>query len=422
MRPPAPGEPHFRHEHGRLVAMLSRRVGLHHLETVEDAVQSALLAAFERWTAAGQAPDDPSAWLYQTALNNVVGELRQRARRERLAEQHAREDADADAVAVADGPTASLQGDVGDDLLRMMFVCCDDAIPVESQLAIALRTLCGFDVREIAERLFTTEANVYKRLGRARARLRELGSWPDEVSPAELAARLPAVQGILYLLFTEGYLSSQAEGAIRSELCDEAKRLTLVLAEHPVGATPETFALLALMHLHAARMTARQDGSGGLVLLEEQDRSLWDPREIQLGLSWLATSATGSVFSHYHAEAGVAAEHCLAPSFEQTRWERIVECYALLERVAPSALHTLNRAVAVAEWRGPAEGLAALDGLEPPSWLAGSYQWAAVLADLHRRCGHHEEARRYRELAIASAPSQVVKDLLTRRLRSEGRR
>jgi RNA polymerase sigma-70 factor (ECF subfamily) len=394
--------------------MLSRRVGLHHLETVEDAVQSALLSALELWSTARSMPDNPSAWLYHAAHNNVVGELRQRARRERLAEQHALEDADA----VADSPTATLQGDVEDDLLRMMFVCCDDAIPVESQLAIALKTLCGFDVREIAERLFTTEANVYKRLGRARARLRELRSLPDDLTGQQVSSRLSAVQGILYLLFTEGYLSSHAETAIRRDLCDEATRLTLVLAEHPAGATPETFALLALMHLHAARMTARQDGSGGLLLLEEQDRALWDQREIHRGLSWLARSATGSTFSRYHAEAGIAAEHCLAPSFEQTRWDRIVDCYELLERAAPSPLHTLNRAVALAECRGPTAALAALEGLEPPSWLAGSYMWAAVLADLHLRCGHHQDARRYRELAIASAPSPVVRDLLARRLRA----
>jgi RNA polymerase sigma-70 factor (ECF subfamily) len=395
--------------------MLSRRLGLQHLQTVEDAVQSALLAAFERWTAAGTLPDKPSAWLYQSALNNVIGDLRQRARRDRLAERHGLEDAEAS----AESPMASLQGDVEDDLLRMMFVCCDDSMPVESQLAIALRTLCGFNVREIAERLFTTEANVYKRLSRARSRLRELGPFPDDLTGEQFASRLPAVQGILYLLFTEGYLSSQADAAIRRDLCDEANRLAGILAQHPAGATPETFALLALMHLHAARMSARQDGSGGLLLLEEQDRAIWDQREIQVGLSWLAKSATGSAFSRYHAEAGVAAEHCLAPTFEETRWDRIVSCYELLERVAPSALHTLNRAVALAEWRGPAAGLAELDGLEPPTWLAGSYTWSAVLADLHRRCEHHEEARRYREAAIGSAPSQVVKDLLTRRLWDE---
>jgi RNA polymerase sigma factor (sigma-70 family) len=410
-----PGEPFFRHEYGRLVAMLSRRVGLQHLETVEDAVQSALLTALEVWTAAGSRPDNPSAWLYQAAHNNVVGELRQRARRERLAERHGLEDVEA----VADGPTASLQGDVEDDLLRMMFVCCDDSIPTESQLAIALKTLCGFDIREIAERLFTSEANVYKRIGRARSRLRELGSLPEDLKGGQFTSRLPAVQGILYLLFTEGYLSSHAEAAIRRDLCDEAKRLTVLLAQHPAGGTPETFALLALMHLHAARMTARQDGSGGLLLLEEQDRALWDRQEIATGLSWLARSAAGPTFSRYHAEAGVAAEHALAPSFEQTRWDRIVQCYELLERVAPSALHTLNRAVATAEWRGPAAGLSELAGREPPSWLAGSYMWAAVLADLHRRCDHHEQARHYREVAIDAAPSRVVKDLLSRRLRIE---
>ncbi len=405
------GEHFFRHEYGRLVAMLSRRVGLGHLELVEDSVQCALLAAFESWTRVG-VPENPSAWLFRVAHNHVVGELRQRARRERLVAERGLEGADSAAA----GPTATLAGDVRDDLLRMLFVCCDDSIPVESQLVIALKTLCGFDVREIAERLFTTEANVYKRLGRARSRLRELPFEPDELSADQLATRLPAVQSVLYLMFTEGYLSSHAEQAIRRELCDEAKRLAQVLAEHPVGGKPETFALLSLMHLHAARMTARQDGSGGLLLLEEQDRSCWDHAEIQTGLAWLAQSAQGDVFSRYHAEAGIAAEHCLAPSFEETRWDRIVECYALLERLAPSALHTLNRAVAVAEWRGPGEGLAILDGLEPPSWLAGSYMWMAVLADLHRRCGHDELAQHYRDAALGSAPSVAVRDVLKRRL------
>lgn len=404
------GERFFRHEYGRLVAMLSRRVGLHHFENVEDAVQFALLTAVEVWPKAS-VPENPSAWLFRVAYNHVVGELRRRTRRDRLEEDLGRQTSDAE-----DAPDAFLAGDVRDDLLRMLFVCCDDSIPIESQVVLALKTLCGFDVREIAEHLFTTEANVYKRLGRARSRLRELPLQPDELSPEQLSERLPAVRSILYLLFTEGYLSSHAEGAIRRELCDEARRLTEVLAEHPVSAQPETFALLALMYLHSARMSARQDGAGGLLLLEQQDRSLFNQEDIRLGLSWLARSAEGEVFSRYHAEAGIAAEHCLAPSFAETRWDRIVDCYALLERIAPSALHTLNRAVAVAELRGPADGLAVLEGLEPPSWLAGSHLWQAVLADLHRRCGHTELAQRYRDAAIASAPSGAVREALQRRL------
>jgi RNA polymerase sigma factor (sigma-70 family) len=404
------GDHFFRHEYGRLVAMLSRRVGVHHLQAVEDAVQRALLAALQSWPTSA-IPENPSAWLFRVAHNHCLGELRRRTRREELAEQHRLEPpSSADAA-----QTVFLAGDVRDDLLRMLFVCCDDAIPTEAQLVLALKTLCGFDVREIAERLFTTEASIYKRLGRARSRLREMRFASDELTPEQLAARLPAVRSILYLLFTEGYLSSHADGAIRRELCDEAARLTLVLAEHPSSATPETFALLALMHLHGARMTARQDVSGGLLLLEEQDRSLWNQEQIQLGLSWLARSAEGDVFSRYHAEAGIAAEHCLAPSFSETRWERIVECYDLLERFAPSALHTLNRAVAMAQWRGPAQGLALLEGLEPPSWLVGSYLWSSVLADLHRRCGHVEPAQRYRNAAIESAP-RALKAALRRRL------
>jgi RNA polymerase sigma-70 factor (ECF subfamily) len=163
-----------------------------------------------------------------------------------------------------------------------------------------------------------------------------------------------------------------------------------------LGQQPEAFALLALMHLHAARITARQDGSGGLLLLEEQDRSSWDPAEMEVGLRWLARSAAGDRFSRYHAEAGIAAEHCLAPSFEETHWERVVECYLMLEQQVPSALHRLNRAVATAEWKGPEAGLAVVDGLQPPSWLAGSAdrQLPAAPATMGVRAGRRTDRRR----------------------------
>ncbi len=401
----------FRHEYGRLVAMLSRRVGVQHLEAVEDAVQSALMKALEAWTMSGL-PDNPSAWVFRVAHNDLMGELRQRTNRGRILEQYAHEAIDTPEY----GAECLMAGEVRDDLLRMLFVCCDKAIPVESQLVFALKTLCGFGIREIALRLFTSEANVYKRLGRARSRLRKHPPRLGELTGEQHSSRLPAVNKILYVLFTEGYLSSHAEMAIRRELCDEAIRLAAILAEHPLGQVPETQALLALMHLHVARMTARQDASGGLLLLEEQDRTLWDRQRIQVGLEWLARSAQGDGFSRYHAEAGIAAEHCLAPSLQETRWERVVDCYALLERVAPSPIHKLNRAVAVAEWQGPAAGLAVLEGFEPPTWLAGSYLWAAVLADLHRRCGNGHRAKRYQDAALKSAPTQAQQELLQRRL------
>lgn len=391
--------------------MLARRVGVRHIELVEDAVQSALMAALTAWTEHAL-PDDPSAWLYRVAHNRLIQDLRLRLGREKILEVAAGELSDG-AAHVAD-PWFS--GEIRDDLLRMLFVCCDDAIAWESRLVLALKTLCGFSTAEIALRLFTSEANVHKRLSRARDRLRQ--TLPDvETPPLEaLRSRLPGVHAVLYLLFNEGYLSAHAEHAIRRELCDEAVRLATLLAEHPVGAVPESFALLALMHLHVARLGSRLDVMGGLLLLEEQDRSLWDHTGIRVGLQWLERSATGDTFSRFHAEAGIAAEHCLAPAYSQTRWNEISDLYALLERIAPSPLHTLNKAVAVAEWQGPQAGLGVLEGLAPPAWLTGFYLWDAVLSDLHRRAGNRETAHQHRERALASAPTEAVRELLRRRL------
>ena len=395
------------------MTVLARRVGVRHLELVEDAVQSALMTALSTWTAQGP-PSEPGAWLYRVARNQLIGELRREAGRLHILEKAALD------LALAmedDAPIAPFFPDeVRDDLLRMLFICCDEAIPRESQLVLALKTLCGFSTAEITLRLFTSEANVHKRLGRARERLREASPTIETPPLQALRSRLPSVHEVLYLLFNEGYLSAHAELAIRRELCEEAIRLGTLLAEHSVGDVPETFALLALMHLHAARLAARADGEGGLLLLEEQDRSLWDRDRIGLGAEWLARAASGEVFSRFHAEAGIAAEHCFAPSFAQTRWQEIAELYSSLERIAPSPLHTLNRAVATAEWQGPEAGLAVLDGLVPPSWLLGSYLWDAVVSDLHRRTGSLEVAQQHRERALASAPTAAVRELLLRRL------
>ncbi len=238
----------------------------------------------------------------------------------------------------------------------------------------------------------------------------------SQLTDEQYVSRRGAVHKILYLLFTEGYLSSHATNAIRRELCQEAIRLTTLLAQHPIGQVPETYALLALMHLHEARVSGRQDDAGGLLLLEEQDRSRWDQKGIQAGMAWLAKSADGDRFSHYHAEAGIAAEHTLAPSFEETRRDRVVDCYAVLEQAANSPIHTLNRAVAVAENESPAAALAVLADVDPPPALTNSYCWAAVLADLHRRNGDRAKSDRYRDQALQLAPSRAVKALLERRL------
>ncbi len=385
----------FRRELGRLVSILSRRFGHHRLELCEDAAQTALLQATQSWSS--KLPDDPGAWLYRVAHNHVLDELRREKRDERyLAQVH----------------VDYAQQEVQDDVLRLLFVCADPAIPPESQLVLALKTLCGFSTGEIALRLFQSEDAVHKRLQRARARLREQAQV-QSVDPE----RTPGVLHMLYLLFNEGYSSAQPDRLIRRELCDEALRLALMLGESPAGALPETDALVALMCLHAARFDARVDGMGGLLLLEEQDRSLWDGELVRRGLAHLVRAARGETLSRYHAEAGVAAEHCLAPSYAETNWEEIVRLYEVLERIAPSPLNVLNRAIALAEWKGPAAGLAAIETIEAPSWLLGYYLWDATLGELHRRCGDRDRASAHTTKALAAAPTNPEKALLERRLR-----
>ena len=409
---PAPVLPehYFRHESGRLVSVLSRRFGVHRVELCEDAVQTALLRAVQSWPQQGQ-PDDKSAWLYRVALNEALGALR----RERRADASV-DDAEHVAAEVCTEEGVYLEHEVKDDQLRMLFVCANPGIPRESQIVFALKILCGFSTEEIALRLFQSHEAIYKRLQRARAALREHIQELETPGIDELAGRLPAVLEILYLLFTEGYCSAQPDQMIRHELCEEALRLARLVDEHPTGAAPETAALQALMYLNTARFDARVDGAGGLLLLEEQDRSLWDRDLISIGISYLHRAARGERFTRYHAEAAIAAEHCLAPSYKETRWGEITRLYQMLEGVAPSPINTLNRAIAIAEWQGPDAGLTLLEALNPPTWLLGYYLWDATLGELYRRRGDRERATEHLTRALGAAPTHAERALLRRRL------
>lgn len=396
----------FRHDAARLVAVLARRAGVRHLAEVEDAVQGALEAAVTTWATHG-VPTDRAAWLFRVARNRLVSALRKEANAPPEVLDEAGEE-----------PSAAFAAELRDEQLRMIFVCCDERLPAESRLVLALKVLCGFSTAEIAARLFTTEANVHKRLQRARARLRE-ADFETATPPLDvLRARLGSVHSVLMLLFNEGHLSTHGEHAIRVELCDEALRLATLLALHPVGSDPETFALLATLHLHAARLPARRDASGGLLLLEEQDRAAWDQAHLEAGARWLERAGQGERLTRFHVEAAIAAHHCFAPSFAATPWNEIAGLYGVLERLDPSPLHTLNRAVALAEANGADSGLEALRGVTPPAWLEGHWLWAAVLADLHRRAGHADQHTAFRDQALAGAPSGPVRDVLARRLGS----
>jgi RNA polymerase sigma-70 factor (ECF subfamily) len=299
----------------------------------------------------------------------------------------------------------------------MLFLCADPEIPYDSQLALALKTLCGFSTEEIALRLFQSTDAIHKRLQRARAQLRERGTGLDMPSLPELEQRVPSILQMLYLLFSEGYSSAKPDSVIRRELCDEAIRLARVLVEHPIGAIPQTDALLALMYLHASRFDARFDSVGGILLMKEQDRSRWDRSLIEEGVLYLRRSARGDQFSRYHVEAAIAVEHCLAPTYEETPWAEIAQLYSALDRVAPSPLNRLNRAIAIAEWKGAEAGIAALEGGEPPPWLLSYYLWDATWSELYRRAGDPARSLAHLVRAIDAAPTLAEKTLLERRRR-----
>jgi RNA polymerase sigma-70 factor (ECF subfamily) len=390
------------------VALLSRRFGTQYIDEVEDAVQWALTQAIDSWHS--NKPDNPTAWLYRVACRHIISELRTHQRRTQLLQTHHPQQTEAKPED-ADIPFAQ---EIADSMLRMLFVACHPKIPVESQLVFTLKSLCGFSIKEISIRLFLSEANVYKRFSRAKQYLQGQTDTLDALTDDTMVTRLTPVHSVLYLVFTEGYLSSHVDTAIREDLCHESFRLTHLLSKSPY-CNAETDALLALITFHLARMSSRGNQLDGLLLLEEQDRSLWDKKLVHMGMSLLAKSARGHAISRYHIEASIAAEHCLAPSLKETRWDKIVEAYELLEHIAASPMYSLNRAIALAEWKGPEAGIALLKSTDTPIWLERSYYWYAVKADLLYRCNDTIQAIKYTKLAIANAPTEDIKHLLTKR-------
>ncbi len=368
-------------------------------------MQTALVRALEIWPHGG-IPDAPGAWLYRVASHHALDVIRQERLRAAVLEREP----------LPEPPTPDdpyLESEIRDGLVQMLFVCADPAIAPEGRIVLALKALCGLSTDEIALRLFSTSEAVHKRLQRARATLRAAGTSLDAPALDALASRRSTVHEVLYLLFNEGYSSAREDDPIRRELCDEAIRLARVLAEHPIGDVPTTHALLALMHFHASRLDARIDDAGGLLLLDEQDRSRWDRALVLAGLEHLARSA--GAISTYHLEASIAAEHALSPSFAETNWERIVRLYETLERLAPSPLTTLHRAIALAHWKGTDAGLELLEGLRPPPWLLVYYLWDATLGELYRRRGDTARAIAHLDRALESAPTRAERDLIARR-------
>lgn len=411
----------FRQEAGKLVSVLTGIFGVDRLQLAEDVVQEAMVRALQTWPFYG-VPQNPAAWLTQAAKNLALDTIR----REKIFQ-----DKQPQIIAlieqrggsVTEDESPRFENEIKDDRLRMMFVCCHPLVSQEEQVALALKTLCGFSPAEIAKAFLTTEAAIAKRLTRAKQRIRDAKIAFEIPEGAELGRRLDAVLRSLYLLFNEGYKASSGETLVREDVCTEAIRLTRLLAEHPAGKQPKTHALLALMLLNAARIPTRLDSDGNLLRLQEQERSRWIQPMIAQGMFYLARSAAGDELSEYHLQAGIAACHCAAKDYAATDWPHILELYDRLVAFDDSSVVALNRAVALAEVQGPQAGIEAVEAIQNLQSLESYYLLYAVLGEFESRLNHSRAAAAHFRKSLQLAEIKSEQTFLQKRLEAcEARR
>jgi RNA polymerase sigma-70 factor (ECF subfamily) len=400
----------YRAESARVLATLIRLLG--DFDLAEDAMQDAFAVAVERWSVEG-VPQNPRTWLVSAGRFRAVDQIRRRATFERKQEEIATLAAH-DALSPAPMPDDDVDG-VEDDRLRLVFTCCHPALAAEAQVALTLRTVCGLTTEEIARGFLVPVATMAQRLVRAKSKIR-LARIPYEIPSRDaLPERLDTVLAVVYLVFTEGYAATSGDALVRRELCGEAIRLGRLLTEL-LPNDADASALLALMLLHDSRRPARTTATGDVLLLEEQDRSLWDRAEIAEGVERVERALQSGRAGVYALQAAIAALHAQAPRAEDTDWRQIAALYELLLRMHPAPVIELNRAVAVAMADGPARGLALVDALEARRELRGYHLLPAVRADLLRRLGRKTEAAEEYRAALRLVAVEPERRFLQRRL------
>lgn len=394
---------------GRIVATLIRLYG--DFDLAEECAQEAFAAAADQWQETG-VPEIPPAWIIQTAKHKAIDHIR---RRRRFAEK-------LESYAVSGMVRATYEpeyddGEIPDERLRLIFTCCHPALASDSQVALTLRTLCGLETDEIARAFLVTPTTMAQRLVRAKNKIRDAGIPYVVPGTNEIVARLEAVLTVIYLVFNEGYVATRGASLVRTDLCAEAIRLARLVINLMEPEPPaEALGLLALMLLHDARRDARLDGDGEIVILEEQDRSRWNRRQIEEALL-LLKSPPGGATGPFALQALLAAEHCKAERSSNTNWAEIVRLYDELGRVQPSPIVSLNRAVAIAMANGPRAGLAAMEGLAAANDLKDYHLFHAARADLLRRLGSPDEAAQSYLRALALVTNESERRYLERRLR-----
>jgi RNA polymerase sigma-70 factor (ECF subfamily) len=397
----------YRSDWGRIVATLIRMLG--DFDLAEEAAQEAFAAAADRWEAAG-VPEFPRAWIIQTARNRAIDKIRRARRFETLVHQYAA------TLPTSTDTAEAMSTDIEDDRLRLIFTCCHPALALDAQVALTLRTLCGLDTEEIARAFLLPTPTMAQRLVRAKRKIRDARIPYVEPDAADLPQRLDAVLTVIYLVFTEGYAATRGEPLVRADLCAEAIRLGRLVRDLTMPRpSSEATGLLALMLLHDSRRRARLDAAGDLVLLDDQDRTVWNREQIEEALPLVEEALRGGA-GPFALQAAVAALHCQARRAEDTDWPQIVQLYDALLRLQPSPVIALNRAVAVGMAEGPEAALALIESLESEPELQRYHLLYSARGELLRRLNRQAEAAASFERALALVTNEQERRFLTRRL------
>jgi RNA polymerase sigma-70 factor (ECF subfamily) len=405
----------FRHQAGQMVSVLSRIFGIGNLDLIEDAVQDALVAALKTWPYSGF-PDNQKAWLIEAAKNRVLDRLRYGRRF--TGEDIADAEYDLPAFETQTGTyfAAYFAGEISEDQLRMIFACCHPLIAPDSQVALTLKIVGGFSVSEIARAFLAKDEAIAKMLTRAKQKLRENKVQLEMPEPSDIPARLEAVAKVLYLMFNEGYSASEGEELVRKDLCFEAIRLCEFLVSHPLTGTPKINALAALFLFQGARLSSRSDTQGELLLLSEQDRSLWDQAMIAKAMVFMRLSARGEELTGYHLEAEIASAYTLAETFEDTDWRRILDCYELLQKRTFSPIVELNRIIVLSKIHGAKKALMELESLEKSGKLKDHNLFYTTYAHFLGELGENDRAVASYRKAAALTQNEPIRRFLEKKI------